>query len=314
MRRAERWVIAWWLFPLLLRLAVGAASAAVAPEGDGNLLVAERGVKIVGFSSEFGGWDAANMLPSLARLAEPGVTLEDFVWCSADDAPFPHWVTFELKEPQWLTTFVFNNALKEEAAYPGISARDLEIWAGNEGPEALRKVASFQLERNKNGQSVQIEPLRAKWIKFVITSNWGHPTWTEMNASAAYDDGSRPTALAGMLEATGKVDLYGVYFDFNSAVLRPESRPVLEEILTFHRDNPYRLLVIEGHTDNVGGVEYNLDLSQRRARAVVEELSHMGAHADRFEAVGFGAAQPVTSNESAAGRAKNRRVTVRLRR
>jgi outer membrane protein OmpA-like peptidoglycan-associated protein len=311
MRGADRWAIFGWLL-LLLRFAVGAASAAAATQGDANLLVAERGVKVVSFSSEFGGWDAANMLPSLARLAEPGVTLEDFVWCTADDAPFPHWILFELAEPQWLTTFIFNNALKEEAAYPGISARDLEIWAGNEAPDSLRKVAAFRLERNKNGQSVQIEPLQARWIKFVITGNWGHPTWTELNATAAYDDGSRPADLAAALEAQGKVDLYGIYFDFNSAELRPESGPVLEEILAYHRANPQRMLVIEGHTDNRGGSDYNLGLSRRRAAAVVEALSRMGGQTARFDALGLGESQPVANNQSAQGRARNRRVTLRL--
>ncbi len=298
---------------LLLLGSVAAVSSAFAREGDAaNLLVEERGVRIIGHSSSYGGWDVTNMVPSLARLQEPGVALEDFVWCTADGAPFPHWVLFELQQSQWLTTFVFNNALKEEPAYPGISARDIEIWAGNGGAERLHKVAAFRLERNKNGQSVQIAPVQARWIKFVITSNWGHPTWTELNASAAYDDGGRPANLSAALKQNGKVDIYGIYFDFNSAALRAESRSALDEILAFHRANPQQAIVIEGHTDNVGGSEYNVALSQRRAQAVVAELLRMGARAARFQAVGYGAAQPVTDNDSDAGRARNRRVTVRL--
>lgn len=277
-----------------------------------NLLTQENGARVIGFSSEYGGWEARNMVPSQARLREPGIAIEDFVWCTADGAPFPHWVLFELKEKQWLTTFVFNNALKEEPAYPGISARQIEIWVGTDSSRNLRKVASFQLERNKRGQSVQVEPVQARWIKFNITSNWGHPTWTEMNASAAYDDGSRPVDLARALTTNGKADIYGIYFDFASAALRPESHKALSEILAFHRAAPSQKLMIEGHTDNVGSSQANTDLSLKRARAVIAALVKMGATASAFEAAGLGASQPVARNDSENGRAKNRRVTVRL--
>jgi outer membrane protein OmpA-like peptidoglycan-associated protein len=298
---------------ILLSLCLWLAAPALAAAGAGqNLLTLENGARVIGFSSEFGGWDAANMVPALARLQEPGVDIQDFVWCTADNAPFPHWVLFELKQKQWLTTFVFNNALKEEAAYPGISARQLEVWVGLEEAGKLKKVAAFQLERNKTGQSVRIEPLQARWIKFVITSNWGHPTWTEMNASAALDDGSRPANFAAELKKHGKVDIYGIYFDFGSARLRAESRPALEEIARFHKANPAQALHIEGHTDNVGTKKYNQDLSMQRAQAVIAELERMGASAGRFIPVGYGADQPVAGNDTEAGRAKNRRVTVRL--
>ncbi len=298
------------LVSLMWLMCCCAAWAAPAPSQ--NLLVQENGARVIAFSSEFGGWDAANMAPSLTRLQEPGVEIQDFVWCTADNAPFPHWVLFELKERQWLTTLVFNNALKEEAAYPGISARQIEVWAGTEGRDTLKKVAAFQLERNKTGQSVRLEPLQARWLKFVITSNWGHPAWTEMNASAAYDDGSRPAGFAQALKQHGKVDMYGIYFDFASASLRAESRPALEEIVRYHLANPARKLVIEGHTDNIGSQKYNQDLSLRRAKAVVAELGRMGVALAAFRPVGYGAGQPLADNVSEQGRARNRRVTVRL--
>lgn len=291
---------------LLISPRVGAAEAGT------NLLTQESGARVVGHSSEFGGWEAANMVPSLARLREPGVEIQDFIWCTADNAPFPHWVLFELKAKQWLTTFVFNNALKEEAAYPGISARQLEVWVGMDAANKLKKVAAFELERNKTGQAVRIEPVQARWVKFVITRNWGHPTWTEMNASAALDDGSRPANFAAELKKHGKVDLYGIYFDFGSARLRAESRPALEEIARFHKANPLQTLIIEGHTDNVGARKYNQDLSMQRARAVISELEKMGASTMRFQAVGYGSDQPIAGNATESGRAKNRRVTVRL--
>ncbi len=298
-----------WL--VLVFFGLQAAAAWAAPAGT-NLLVQENGAKVVAFSSEYGGWGADSMVPSLARLREPGIEIEDFVWCTADNAPFPHWVLFEFKQKQWLTTIVFNNALKEEDAYPGISARQVEVWVGQDSRDKLTKVAAFELERNKKGQSVKIAPVPARWVKFIITSNWGHPTWTEMNASALIDDGSRPSDFSSEMAAKGKVDVYGIYFDFASDRLRAESRKALEDILRFHKEHPTQALLLEGHTDNVGGQKSNQDLSMRRARAVIDELVRMGAVAARFTPVGFGAGQPVDSNDTEAGRAKNRRVTVRL--
>ncbi|MFZ5484883.1 MAG: OmpA family protein [Pseudomonadota bacterium] len=277
-----------------------------------NLLVQESGARVAGFSSATGGADVDQLLPPRALLEKSGVDLNDFVWCTADNAPFPHWVLFEFKRPHWLTTLVFNNALNDEMAYPGIAAKQVEVWVSQDAKDALRKIAAFRLERNKNGQSVRIDPVEVRWLKFVITENWGNPTWTELAAFAAYDDGARPTRLAAELNERGKIDLYGLYFDFASATLRSESRPTLEEIVRFQKANPGRNLTVEGHTDNVGSARFNADLSLKRARAVIAELGRMGADTTAFKAVGRGDREPVADNGNEGGRAKNRRVTLRL--
>lgn len=296
--------------PLAAWLWAPAAQAATAPSPDTNLLVAERGVKVAGASSSHDGLDAEAMVPSLARLAEPGVTPEDFYWCTADGAPFPHWVRFDLRQSQWLTTLVFNTAVKDELAYPGISARMVEVWVGTAGPDALQRVATFELERARARQAVRLAPVQARWLKLVITANWGHPVWTEMNATAAFDDGSRPASLADALDAQGRVDVYGLYFDFGRATLRPESAPVLEQIVAWHRAHAQERLRIEGHTDAVGNDAANAALSLARARAVVDALVSRGVPRPRLEPVGHGARQPVADNRSDVGRARNRRVTV----
>ncbi|HET9791261.1 MAG TPA: OmpA family protein, partial [Candidatus Angelobacter sp.] len=74
------------------------------------------------------------------------------------------------------------------------------------------------------------------------------------------------------LEQTGRAEVYGIYFDFGSASIRPESEPVLQEIADALKKNPAWKLTVEGHTDNVGGDSYNLDLSRRRAAAVRQSL------------------------------------------
>ncbi|MBX3611618.1 MAG: OmpA family protein [Hydrogenophaga sp.] len=284
--------------------------AAPEPHPPHNLLVRERGVAVVAASSSYGGSEADNLVPSLQRLAEPGVTLQDFIWCTEDNAPFPHWALLDLQRPQWITTLVFNNALKDEPAYPGISARGVEVWLGRESRDRLQRVASFELERGRAHQAVRIEPTEARWLKFVVTSNWGHPAWTEMNPAAAHDDGSRPADLAQALDRQGHVDVYGLYFDFARASLRPESEAVLAQILAWHRAHPQVRLRIEGHTDAIGAASANDALSLARAQAVVSALVARGARTDALQAIGHGARQPVAPNDSDSARARNRRVSV----
>jgi outer membrane protein OmpA-like peptidoglycan-associated protein len=102
---------------------------------------------------------------------------------------------------------------------------------------------------------------------------------------------------------------YGIYFDFAQATLKPESAPVLREIAQALKNNPDWKLMVEGHTDNIGGDAYNLDLSKRRALAVKEALvAQYDISPDRLANDGFGASRPVESNDTLEGRARNRRV------
>jgi len=111
------------------------------------------------------------------------------------------------------------------------------------------------------------------------------------------------------LQQTGRAEVYGIYFDFGSDRIRSESEPVLREIAQTMNDNPSWKLTVEGHTDNMGGDSYNLDLSNRRAAAVKRALViryHIAS--DRLSPVGYGATRPKESNDTLEGRARNRRV------
>lgn len=116
-------------------------------------------------------------------------------------------------------------------------------------------------------------------------------------------------AMAQAIDATGRVALYGIQFDFDKADIKPESRPTLDEIAKFLKANPAVSLVVAGHTDAKGEFGYNVDLSKRRAVAVVADLmKHYGVAAPRLTAFGAGMAAPIAPNDDEAGRAKNRRV------
>jgi OmpA-OmpF porin, OOP family len=117
--------------------------------------------------------------------------------------------------------------------------------------------------------------------------------------------------MAKDISATGKVAIYGLYFDTDKADLKPESTPALDEIGKLLKGKSNLKVYIVGHTDNVGGFDYNTGLSQRRAKSVVDRLvQNYGISADRLKPVGAGLIAPIASNDDEAGRAKNRRVEI----
>ncbi|MEO6687724.1 MAG: OmpA family protein, partial [Dokdonella sp.] len=104
------------------------------------------------------------------------------------------------------------------------------------------------------------------------------------------------------------VALYGVLFDFNKASLKAESDSVLQRVLSFLQKDPNLTLEVQGHTDNVGSDDFNRNLSDARANAVVTWFVQHGVAANRLSFKGYGKTMPVASNDTDDGRARNRRV------
>ena len=113
------------------------------------------------------------------------------------------------------------------------------------------------------------------------------------------------------LARDGKIAIYGILFDFDSATITPDSQPQIEQLAALLSGNPQIEVLIVGHTDGKGAFDYNLSLSQRRAQAVVEALaSGYGIAASRLMPAGAGMVAPVATNRTEEGRAKNRRVEI----
>lgn len=116
-------------------------------------------------------------------------------------------------------------------------------------------------------------------------------------------------SMAGSIKETGKVAVYGIYFDTGKSVLKPESQGTLSEISKLLKADPELKLYVVGHTDNTGIFDANIKLSMERATAVVNALvSQFSVNAARLKAFGDGPTAPVASNETEEGRALNRRV------
>jgi outer membrane protein OmpA-like peptidoglycan-associated protein len=115
--------------------------------------------------------------------------------------------------------------------------------------------------------------------------------------------------LYDALTQNGRVATQGIYFDTGSDRVRPESTPTLKEIGTMLQEHGDLKLVIEGHTDNLGSVESNQSLSEKRAAAVRQILiERYGIEVGRLSVKGHGASKPVAPNETPEGRQNNRRV------
>jgi outer membrane protein OmpA-like peptidoglycan-associated protein len=133
--------------------------------------------------------------------------------------------------------------------------------------------------------------------------------------TASYDFVLRPVPRVMTAELTrSEVTIaQQIQFEFNQATILPNSFFILDEVVDVLIRNPQvRQVRIEGHTDDVGGQEFNQTLSENRALAVVKYLVEHGVDATRLQAQGLGMTKPLASNKTEAGRARNRRVQFRI--
>jgi len=108
---------------------------------------------------------------------------------------------------------------------------------------------------------------------------------------------------------TGKVcDLHDIYFETNSYTLTPGSKVIVDMFIDFLKDNPTVKVEIQGYTDNIGNDQDNLILSQNRAKSVYDYAISQQISSNRLRYKGYGESSPIESNDTAAGRAKNRRT------
>lgn len=175
-----------------------------------------------------------------------------------------------------------------------------------ERPEGVVHVAVYLLALHQ--QSLGLHPLRGfgevvpGQVLAQVDVVEAAPMETRMVTVSASE-------MARALETSGSVSLYGIYFDTDSATVKPESEPTLVEIAALLKSRPRLELLVVGHTDNVGTLDHNLDLSRRRAEAVVRALvSGQGVAAGRLTPLGVAFASPKAPNRTEEGRADNRRV------
>jgi outer membrane protein OmpA-like peptidoglycan-associated protein len=135
---------------------------------------------------------------------------------------------------------------------------------------------------------------------------WQESADHQMITNLRVAEGGKPAKQ--MLAGEGRIVTHGILFDTGSDVIKPESAPMLRTILGLLQEDPALRFAIEGHTDNQGGPKVNGPLSERRAAAVKSWLVQQGIAAGRLSSKGLGATKPIDTNDTAEGRANNRRV------
>ncbi len=150
-------------------------------------------------------------------------------------------------------------------------------------------------------------------VSLLVSKNAGNGNtygWMTYVASEGMTDSMvDAVAMQEGLEASGKIALYGIHFDTDSAEIRPTSVPTLEQIAELLTQRAELEILVVGHTDNRGALDYNMRLSLARAAAVVAALTgDYGIDSGRLSAQGAGFLSPVATNRTEAGRALNRRV------
>jgi len=131
----------------------------------------------------------------------------------------------------------------------------------------------------------------------------------DMRKAVASSEAASVSREGNLLAVTFKGD---VTFDTNSTVLRPGLQSEINRVAGVLNQYPNTLVRVEGHTDSKGTDAYNMDLSNRRAMAVKNLLVQRGIADSRIEAVGYGETLPVATNDTEAGRQRNRRVEIKI--
>jgi outer membrane protein OmpA-like peptidoglycan-associated protein len=175
---------------------------------------------------------------------------------------------------------------------------------------ALKKAGGTIFQRNKGNLYSRVEKDgKEVWIHLNSGVDRNYRLTIVERKQMAQKMTVNPEALFGDIATTGHAAVYGIYFDHDSANIKPESKPSLKAIADMLNTNRSLKLYVVGHTDMTGGFDYNVGLSLKRANAVVKTLlSEYGIAAQRLVGKGAGPICPVGSNKNESGRKLNRRV------
>lgn len=144
------------------------------------------------------------------------------------------------------------------------------------------------------------------WLE-VVPFNDGHDYYLTVVAKQEMKQDVTANAMLDALNREGHVALY-INFDTGKSIIKPESKPIIEQIVQMMKSSPDLQIRVEGHTDNVGNPTSNKTLSEDRAKAVVSAIVAQGIDAKRLTASGYGQEKPIADNKTEEGKAKNRRV------
>jgi OmpA-OmpF porin, OOP family len=179
---------------------------------------------------------------------------------------------------------------------------------------AIRKIGGKLIYEFEDGgtQYTTLQLVKDKqeiWAQIVGAGNGMYSIYIVEKEAMNQDVAADANSMAKSIKETGKVAVYGIYFDTGKSVLKAESKAALDEISKLLKTDPKLKLYVVGHTDNAGVFESNLTLSNDRALAVMHALiTEYSVSADRLRSFGDGPTSPMATNDTEEGKALNRRV------
>jgi len=190
---------------------------------------------------------------------------------------------------------------------------------GAKAPSELQIVRNYANAIQKIGGITVFEARGQGYLKVEKT---GSTTWVHVRAHSvgeAYDlvviekkAMAQEVKASEMLDSLNKQGFVALYinFDTNKATIKPDSKPIIDQIVLLLKENTGLKVSVEGHTDSTGTAAKNKTLSQERAQAVMNALVAAGIDKKRLAAVGWGQEKPLADNRTEDGKAKNRRVEI----
>jgi len=190
---------------------------------------------------------------------------------------------------------------------------------GAKAPSELQIVRNYSNAIQKAGGKAAFETRDTAYLK---VEKGGATTWVHVEAHSvgtAYNvvfvekkAMAQEVTAGDMLSALNKQGFVALYinFDTDKSTIKPESKPIIDQMVKLLKDNPGLRVSVEGHTDSTGTPARNKTLSQQRGESVVSALVKAGIDAKRLEAKGWGQDKPIADNKTEEGKAKNRRVEI----
>ncbi len=215
--------------------------------------------------------------------------------------------TFQLPEESQASQVTYQHGIvydKETEERLGATVEVIDIATGNE-------VASTSSDATDGSFTVSL-PSNATYALHVNAK--GYLFYSE-NFDLRYGVGETPPTLMvplSPIQIGEEITLRNIFFETAKYELLPTSRAELAKLIDLMKKNPSIHIMLGGHTDNVGGADYNMELSENRAKAVAEYLKGHGISAGRISYKGYGATKPVAENSTEEGRALNRRTTLEI--
>jgi outer membrane protein OmpA-like peptidoglycan-associated protein len=268
-----------------------------------NVAAAAKGARIEKYTSQFdeSGWAVKNL------LEEDGGTQ----WAGKSSGSQE--VVIALPEVSDITDISINNYSRES---PKTWAKDVEVEISATLPyKGFTSAGKISMPQVGDLHTISLPaPSPARYVRVFFRTNYGGSYMEAARIRVYKTEATGGKPLAQQLAETGRAVVHEIHFGFNSAEILPGSEIVLNQIARLLQDNPKLELIIEGHTDNVGGATFNLELSRKRAEAVKRWLvDRKGISEVRLTTAGYGLSRPIADNGTEQGRAQNRRVELARR-